>query len=138
MMMKNNRFAKKLAITLTSLLLAASCEVGLGEAIDITAPVVDVQAPAPMAIVQKDLLIKGVASDDYGVTEITVTVSASEMEDQKFRFDGKWKVFENDAWVDYANATITGNEMHYDWEIQTQIPGSIQKKEVTITTTASD
>lgn len=138
MMMKNNRFAKKLAITLTSLLLAASCEVGLGEAIDITAPVVDVQSPAPMAIVQKDLLIKGVASDDYGVTEITVTVSASEMEDQKFRFDGKWKVFENDAWVDYEYASIAGTETRYNWEIQTQIPGTIQKKEVTIKTTAAD
>ena len=55
-MKKINRILKSVLFAIGSILLF-SCEIGLGKAVDMEAPVITIKSPQPNAIVSKQLVI---------------------------------------------------------------------------------
>lgn len=56
-----------------SLLIFASCEVGLGESVDLEAPEITITSPLPNAKVGCNVVLEGTCSDNVGVTEVIVS-----------------------------------------------------------------
>lgn len=56
-----------------SLLFFASCEVGLGESVDLEAPEITITSPLPNAKVGCNVVLEGTCSDNVGVTEVIVS-----------------------------------------------------------------
>ena len=56
-----------------SLLLFASCEVGLGESVDLEAPEITITSPLPNAKVGCNVTLEGTCSDNVAVTEVIVS-----------------------------------------------------------------
>lgn len=129
---------KTILVVFTSLLLVTSCEVGLGEAVDLEAPSINIETPAPTAIVQKDLQIKGTVSDNVGVTEMTVSLSAENFSTIEYRWSNGWTVFENGIWKEYKGATCEGKPTNLFWTINVDIPENFEKKDFILTTIAKD
>lgn len=74
--MKSRGFSLKAVLLSLALLLplVASCEVGLGPAVDTAAPTLDILYPSASAIVQDTFTIGGSCKDDIGVAGITLVV----------------------------------------------------------------
>lgn len=74
--MKSRGFSLKAVLLSLALLLplVASCEVGLGSAVDTVAPTLDILYPPASAIVQDTFTIGGSCKDDIGVALITLVV----------------------------------------------------------------
>ncbi|MCQ2241708.1 hypothetical protein [Treponema sp.] len=77
-----------------SLLGLASCDIGLGAAVDTTGPSVTIIDPAPRENVMETFTIRGSVKDDTDIGSVTVTCGGIE-----WRFsDGQWKVkLENES-----------------------------------------
>ncbi|MCR4953280.1 MAG: hypothetical protein K6A43_04315, partial [Treponema sp.] len=60
--------------SLVSALLICSCNVGLGEAVDIKAPSISIVAPVAKAQVRGNIVISGIWSDDMSLNNITVVL----------------------------------------------------------------
>ena len=56
-----------------SIFALASCEIGLGESVDIKGPVVTITSPSPRENVQGIFSVRGTAKDDTAVESLTVT-----------------------------------------------------------------
>src|SRR5574344_3068940 len=69
---------KSLAAAAAVSLLSASCQfVGLGDATDLTAPSVAITDPSSMGNISATYTVKGTASDNVGVTSLTMTCSTT-------------------------------------------------------------
>ena len=68
-----NKIIKPFAI-LSCLLAFASCEVGLGPKVDVIAPTVIVNKPENTGFILGTFTIDGTASDDTGVSELTILI----------------------------------------------------------------
>lgn len=55
-----------------SIFALASCEIGLGESVDIKGPVVTITSPSPRENVQGIFSVRGTAKDDTAVESLTV------------------------------------------------------------------
>lgn len=67
-------FNKLFSVTLAASLFAlASCQIGLGESVDIVGPSVTITDPSPRENVQGTFSVRGTAKDDTGVDSLTVT-----------------------------------------------------------------
>lgn len=82
-------FFKKLNLTkpvvcfvLAASLFLPSCEVGLGQAIDIDAPTVEIDYPPQNAIVRDSFILSGTCNDDTGIKEIYVTVKNTDTNEE--------------------------------------------------------
>lgn len=128
-------------IIFTSLLLSAltfSCEVGLGEAVDVNAPEIKIVSPEVSGSVSRQFSITGNASDNYSVSSLTVDVEGSSFT-KNFKWDSTgWKQLLNGNWVDYPSAYISGNSKNFDFVIP--VDGSVANSgdELTITSRVSD
>ncbi len=76
---------KTIFISLASLLFFSACEIGLGEALDMEGPSVTLNAPNATAIVQKEFVVSGSVSDNEGVVELTVSLSAVDFETLQYK-----------------------------------------------------
>ena len=75
--MKGIKIMKNLVKTMIAsgiLAVLASCSVGLGNAVDMQPPTVNVISPERSGYILQDFLIKGTARDNIGVSELTVTI----------------------------------------------------------------
>lgn len=117
------------------LIICFSCEIGLGEAVDIEAPVVTVISPEPTSAVPKEFTVEGSVSDNMGVKELTVTVSET---GQKFRLNGGWTTLVNNNWEKYNNATFSGNSENLKWSVTFSVTGASSGETYTLLTTATD
>lgn len=68
-MKKINKLKKIIFATLTSLFTITSCEIGLGSALDLTPPKIEIVSPKEIGFVQQDLLIRGIATDNQQVSK---------------------------------------------------------------------
>lgn len=71
--MKNNLL--KVLVFLSSVFLAVSCDLGLGESVDVTAPSLEISYPKAGSVIMEDFILSGVCSDDRGVAKIEVTLT---------------------------------------------------------------
>lgn len=61
-------------VTIAAIAGLVSCEVGLGEAVDVAAPVISIESPATSAIIRDAFAISGVWSDDGSIKDLTVSL----------------------------------------------------------------
>ena len=109
-MTNKNFFKSILAVCLvafTSVAAFISCEVGLGEAVDVAAPVVKIATPPTAAVIRDTFAIAGTWSDDGSIKSLEVTlkntgtkkeyaVSGSfEQEANTKEFKGSWQAIVN-------------------------------------------
>ena len=62
-------------IALTGMLFIGSCTVGLGDAVDVDAPVVDITYPPKNAVVRESFIAAGTCEDDLALDYVEVTVT---------------------------------------------------------------
>lgn len=133
-----NRILKSVLFAIGSILLF-SCEIGLGKAVDMEAPVITIKSPQPNAIVSKQLVISGNVTDNEGVTELNVSLTAINFEILQFKWvEGSWKYLQNNEWKEYENATVNGESQNFDWTLTVDIPIKDNKLDFTLTTSATD
>lgn len=137
-MLKNRQIMKTIFISLASLLFFSACEIGLGEALDMEGPSVTLNAPNATAIVQKEFVVSGSVTDNEGVVELTVSLSAVDFETLYYKWNGSWKILEGGQWKEYSAATAEGTPKDMDWTLSVSIPGTFDKKDFTLTTVAKD
>lgn len=73
----NKMMKSKIVKTLSVLSLGVSlfsCEVGLGESVDINAPVVKVISPERTGYILQDFSVTGTAEDDFGISSMTLQI----------------------------------------------------------------
>lgn len=100
-----------------SIFALASCEIGLGESVDIKGPVVTITSPSPRENVQGIFSVRGTAKDDTAVESLTVTcdnytwkhTSAGWVVD-----DGSGSGFVPDAYSTWTENPATKN---VSWEV---------------------
>lgn len=137
-MLKNRQIMKTIFISLASLLFFSACEIGLGEALDMEGPSVTLNAPNATAIVQREFVVAGSVTDNEGVVELTVSLSAVDFETLYYKWNGSWKILEGGQWKEYSAATAEGTPKDMDWTLSVSIPGIFDKKDFTLTTVAKD
>uniref|UniRef100_UPI00298ECA28 Ig-like domain repeat protein n=1 Tax=Treponema sp. TaxID=166 RepID=UPI00298ECA28 len=78
--MKDKRLYLFSGILFTALfsIFITTCEVGLGEAVDINAPTVSITYPPASSIIRNTFVLAGVCNDDVSVESVTVTVRNTE------------------------------------------------------------
>ncbi|MCR4736462.1 MAG: hypothetical protein K5829_15810, partial [Treponema sp.] len=60
--------------SLVSALLIFSCNVGLGESVDVKAPSISISSPVPKALIRDNFVISGIWDDDMGLSSISVVL----------------------------------------------------------------
>lgn len=136
--MRKVKLNKILLTSLLSSLLAFSCQVGLGEAVDVTAPEIKVTSPTVSQSVSKQFNITGVATDDFGLASVTVDIDGDNFTEH-FKWEGSsWKRLENGSWVDYASATSTGDSKNLSFTISVDASAAVSGHEYSITSKATD
>ena len=135
----SNKLINRFAITFlfaAALFSTTSCTVGLGEAVDLEAPVVEVITPEPTSSVPKEFTVSGTVKDNIGVTKLEVAVTETE---QKFLWEnGEWKYLNNNEWLPYENATYSGDALSFEWSISLSVAGAKSGDTFTLSTTATD
>lgn len=129
---------KYVLIAIASLFVCASCQIGLGPSVDIEGPSLTVNSPAPTSIMQRDILVSGTATDNEGVTQMTVTLTAENFTTMQFMWNGTWKVLQNGTWAEYPQGQSSGDARNITWSLSFVIPENIAKKEFTLITEARD
>lgn len=71
------RFFANAAFIFGALLILNSCEVGLGESVDVTAPVLEISSPADGSIIMNTFKMRGVGYDDTNIALIKVSVKST-------------------------------------------------------------
>lgn len=113
-----NKVNRLFSVVLSASIFAlASCEIGLGESVDIKGPVVTITSPSPRENVQGIFSVRGTAKDDTAVESLTVTcdnytwkhTSAGWVVD-----DGSGSGFVPDAYSTWTENPATKN---VSWEV---------------------
>ena len=71
------RFFANAAFIFGALLILNSCEVGLGESVDVTAPSLDISSPADGSIIMNTFNLRGTSSDDTYISLLKIVVSST-------------------------------------------------------------
>lgn len=131
------------------LFLFTSCEVGLGEAVDMKAPSVSVSNPENTGFILRTFTVQGVATDDTGVTALTLAIepldNPTDDNSYKFRIEGnKWQYYDVSTtnWVDYDSSlcSISGSSRSLNWSLTYNLDPSqvVNGTEFMITTQVYD
>ena len=127
----------KLLLTVFLILFAFSCNVGLGEAVDLTAPVVEITRPEVAEAVPQTITVEGTAIDNIGVTKIQVTIDETNQIYQLIPGTG-WQVKASDSWQNYANGTSVVEKTKISFTLDVEVVGSKSGDDITIITQAFD
>ena len=139
--MKRNINFRHLFATIISamiFILPTSCKlIGLGDAIDLTAPEVNITSPESMESIGADFVINGTASDDTKVTSLTVYIKESA---QSFKYEGGWQKLDtsSNTWQSISNGTWVEAETSVTWSLPVSINSVTGVTDYTITATAVD
>lgn len=139
--MKKGFIMKKrfLFYTVCFLFSITSCQVGLGEAVDLTAPEVEIITPAPTDSVPKVFTVKGSASDNAGVKELVIEVEGT---NQKYKLEPKteqWSEVDSSGnWIPYSVGTYKGNKRKFEWSVSFSIKGASSGEDYILITKVSD
>lgn len=135
-----NRTMKKIftLFLILSSFLILSCEVGLGEAIDLIAPSVNISTPVPTGSVTQTFTIKGNAQDNFGVIQIDVNVIGDGVDLQYQWTSGGWKIKNGTSWDDYEDGTVNGSQKNMDWTLTVPASTALSGHDYTITTVVAD
>lgn len=103
------------AIALTSLIMT-SCSIGLGEALDLRGPTIQILTPTERECVSENFEITGTAYDDTQVATLTVTLDENTWLNQQ----GEWtfKAKGSDIFVPYQNGTWDTSSETIKWALQ--------------------
>jgi hypothetical protein len=135
--MKGIKIMKNLVKTMIVsgiLAVLASCSVGLGNAVDMQPPTVNVISPERSGYILQDFLIKGTARDNIGVSELTVTIEPLDNPTEANSFfyrikNHKWEVMDvtSHTWSDYNStySTINGPASNFEWNLSMQVDSSV-------------
>lgn len=135
--MKGIKLMKNLVKTIIAsgiLAVLASCSVGLGNAVDMQPPTVNVISPERSGYILQDFLIKGTARDNIGVSELTVTIEPLDNPTEANSFfyrikNHKWEVMDvtSHTWSDYNStySTINGPASNFEWNLSMQVDSSV-------------
>ena len=83
-----------------------SCEIGLGESVDIYVPKIEIITPRALDSVTQDLVISGYSEDNLEISYFDVQISKTGEDPlYKFRWSNGWKKYENEQWVDFEEGT---------------------------------
>ena len=86
---------KKSLLLIVSLLscLLLGCEVGLGNAVDLEAPVITITSPLPQSNVKRNVLLEGTCTDNLRVTEVVISnkITGEKYGNAEITGD-KWKI----------------------------------------------
>ena len=76
--MKNKLFATiQFLMISAAVLIFASCDIGLGDAVDTSNPTVEIKYPPKNAVIRDSFLLSGICDDDISVTSVKVTITNS-------------------------------------------------------------
>ena len=123
------RFFANAAFIFGALLILNSCEVGLGESVDVTAPVLEISSPADGSIIMNTFKMRGVGYDDTNIALIKVSVKSTSNGKEYASYYATADAFSKQWSVDINNKTkdANGNSKY-------EIPDG----EYTVTVTAMD
>ena len=113
-----NKVNRLFSVVLSASIFAlASCEIGLGESVDIKGPVVTITSPSPRENVQGIFSVRGTAKDDTAVESLTVTCDNYTWK----HTSAGWVVDDGSGsgFVPYADSTWTENPAtkNVSWEV---------------------
>ena len=110
-----------------------SCQVGLGEIVDMQAPSVTVNSPERTGYVQQIFTITGSASDNTGVTKLILQIAPldnpTEENTVQFKVENQeWYKLNGDVWNKYLDdhSSITGSKTDYKWKLTYELPASTE------------
>ena len=83
-------FLGVLSLLIIESLLTFSCEVGLGSAVDVTAPSVVISSPKDSAVVRGDFALMGTWSDDGILDKVNVVLNSISNSSIKYEFNGEF------------------------------------------------
>lgn len=75
--MRISRFFASAAVILGALFILNSCEVGLGESVDVTAPVLEISSPEDGSVIMNTFNMKGISYDDTYISFLTISVQST-------------------------------------------------------------
>lgn len=138
----------KIGAALSILFAFAACEIGLGAAVDISAPVVSVINPERTGYILEEFTVNGTAKDNIGVTALSLQIepldNPTPENTVKFRINNNvWEVYDSSTskWTAYdaALCTITGDNTDFEWSITYKVGSSVSNgDEFMITTQVFD
>jgi len=109
-------------LTITAFAMIAvffSCEVGLGDTLDINGPLVEITAPAPRKAVPAAFALEGTVSDSSGIKRVEITAQLDRKEiSKRWRYTGgSWEFSEDSGanWQTLAGAEWNGDEKSASW-----------------------
>ena len=130
------KIAKFLLIGL-SVLFAFSCDVGLGPAVDLSAPVVEITKPEVAETVPQTITIEGNATDNIDVTSIKVTIEETKQSYQLIP-GSAWQVLVNGNWQNYDNGISSIENKTVKFTLVVNVANSKSGDDITIITQAYD
>lgn len=139
--LKMNKIIKTSFIAVFAAFLIPSCEIGLGEAVDITPPVLKVTSPVAGGSVAATYTITGTATDDTGVKDLTITIKKADASDDAadiYVWDGEWKKQTPSGLVTCSEASFTGDARHFDWAIELSAAGASSGDEYSLNGIVTD
>ena len=83
-------FLSVLSLLIIESLLTFSCEVGLGPAVDISAPSVVISSPRDSAVIRGEFALMGTWSDDGTLDKINVVLNSTSDPSLKYEFSGEF------------------------------------------------
>ena len=83
-------FLSVLSLLIIESLLTFSCEVGLGPAVDISAPSVVISSPRDSAVIRGEFALMGTWSDDGTLDKINVVLNSTSNPSLKYEFSGEF------------------------------------------------
>lgn len=112
-----------------------ACEIGLGSEVDLEPPVVTIDSPVPTGSVSKEFTVRGSASDNSGVKDLTLTINET---GQKYMWNGIWNKMSGGSWVPCEEATFSGDSKKFDWSITLSINGAKSGESYSMSTVVTD
>lgn len=128
------KIAKTFLLCFASIFLF-SCEIGLGESVDIIAPSINIKSPKSLSSVTQEFIINGSVSDNIGIKKITVNIDEAGL---KFVWNGAWKQEEDGVLVDFENGSFSGTKKNMDWSLRVRLENAVSAQQYTITSTVQD
>ena len=83
-------FLSVLSLLIIESLLTFSCEVGLGPAVDVSAPSVVISSPRDSAVIRGEFALMGTWSDDGTLDKINVVLNSTSNPSLKYEFSGEF------------------------------------------------
>lgn len=135
--MKVKNIFKTFVVLITGLF--CSCSIGLGEAVDLIAPTVEISSPESFASISQTFELKGSATDNYAITNVIIEVAKNNKVVHLFKLeDSKWYSESNGNWKEYSNGKSTGDSKSLSWSIIFEITEATNGSEYTITANVHD